>query len=81
MEFHALAQMKAPARRLRRFPALGKPRNDLQILVTRDQSFINMTEMGVGRRLIQRVGIERLELALVGVAQGLRRDRCGERGE
>ena len=46
LEFDALAQMEAPAGRLRCFPAFGQRRNDLQILVARDQAFIDLAEMG-----------------------------------
>ena len=45
LEFDALAQMEAPAGRLRRFPAFGQCGNDLEILVARDQAFIDMSEM------------------------------------
>ena len=71
VEFDALAQMKAPARRLRRFPAFGQCRSDLQFLVAGDQALIDMGMMGDGRGFLERIGIERLELALVGVAYGL----------
>ncbi len=71
MEFDILAQVETPAGRLRRFPAFGESRNDLQLLVARDQAFINLREMRVRRGLVERVGVERFEVALVGVAQGL----------
>ena len=48
VELDALAQMEAPARRLRRFPAFRQAGNDLQILVARDQALIDMAEMGDG---------------------------------
>ena len=75
VEFDALAQMEAPAGRLRGFPAFGQRRNDLQILVAGDQALIDMRMMGDGRGFLERIGIERFELALVGVAQGLARCR------
>ena len=75
LEFDVLAQMEAPAGRLRRFPALGEGGNDLQILVARDQAFIDLSEMRVGGGLVERIGVERFEIALVGVAQGLGRCR------
>jgi len=40
-------------------------RDDVQILVARDQAFINVSEMPVGGALVERIGIERFELALV----------------
>ena len=75
LEFHALAQMEPPAGRLRRFPALRQRGDDLQIPVAGHQAFEDMSEMGVGGALVQRVGVERFEVALVGVAQGLGRCR------
>ena len=73
LEFDVLAQVEAPAGRLRRFPAFRQRGNDLQILVARDQAFIHMAEMRVRGGLVERIGIERFEVALVGVAQGLGR--------
>ena len=75
LEFHALAQMEPPAGRLRRFPAFRQRRDDLQVPVAGHQAFEDMSEMGVGGALVQRVGVERFEVALVGVAQGLGRCR------
>ena len=75
LEFDALAQMEAPAGRLRRFPSVRPARDDLQILVARDQAFIDLAEMRMGGGLVERIGIERFEVALVGVAQGLGRCR------
>ena len=75
VEFDALAQMEAPAGRLGRFPALRERRDDLQFLVARDQALIDVAEMRMRGGFVERIGIERLELALVGVAQGLGRCR------
>jgi len=44
LELDALAQMEAPAGRLRRFPALRQRRDDVQILVARDQAFVDVAE-------------------------------------
>ena len=75
LEFHALAQMEPPAGRLRRFPAFRQRRNDLQVPVAGHQAFEDMSEMGVGGALVERVGVERFEIALVGIAQCLGRCR------
>ncbi|MGY3293179.1 hypothetical protein ACVWWP_006246 [Bradyrhizobium sp. LM3.6] len=73
VEFYALSQMEAPPGRLRSFPALRQRRNDLEVLVARGEALIDVTEMGVGGGLVQRVGIKRLQVALVGIAQRLAR--------
>ena len=75
VEFDVLAQVKAPAGRLRRFPAFRQRRNDLEVLVARHQALIDVAVMGDGRAFLQRIGIEGFEVALVGVAQRLA--RCG----
>ncbi len=54
-----------------RFPAFRQCRDDLQILVARNQAFINLPEMRVGGGFVERIGVERFEFALIGVAQGL----------
>ena len=46
VEFHAAPQVKAPPGRFWRFPALGQCRDNVQVLVTSDQPFVNMAEMG-----------------------------------
>ena len=71
VEFDAFAQMEAPVGRLQGFPAFRQRRHDLQILVAGDQALIDMGMMGDGRGFLERIGIERFEVALVGVAQGL----------
>jgi len=81
LEFDALAQMEAPAVRLRRFPALRQSRNDLQILVASDQAVIDISEMSMGGALVERIGIERFQFTLVGVAHGLRRCRHHRPGD
>src|SRR6266436_2287455 len=58
---------------LQGFPAFGESGNDLEILVAGDQAFIDLCEMGVGGGFVERVGIQRFEVALVGVAQHLGR--------
>ena len=75
LEFHALAQMKTPAGRFRNLPAFRQPGDDLEILVTGDQPFKHLAEMCVRGALVQRIGIERFQVALVGVTQGLGRCR------
>src|SRR5579864_9378654 len=67
--------MKTPARRLQNFPSFRERRDDFQFFVAPDQSFIDMRMMGNGGGFLQRVGIERFEFALVGVAQGLAEGR------
>ena len=85
MEFHVVAQVKAPTRRLRRLPAFRERWNDFQILVAGDETLIDMRVMRGGGGLPQRVGVERFEVALVGVTQGLGRCRRyrqgGDQGE
>ena len=71
VEFDVLAQVETPAGRLDDFPALRKCGNDLQLLVAGNQALIDVRVMGNGRGFLERVGIERLEFALVGIAQGL----------
>ena len=61
--------------RFRNFPALRQPGDDLEILVAGDQPFKHLAEMRVGSALVQRIGIERFEVALVGVTQRLGRCR------
>ena len=80
LEFYALAQMEPPAGRLRCFPALRQRRDDLQVPVAGHQALEDMSEMGVGGTLVQRVGVERFEIALVGIAQGLGRCRRHRHG-
>jgi hypothetical protein len=75
VEFDAFAQVEAPAGRLRCFPAFRQRRNDLQVLVAGHQPFIDVPVMGDRRGFLERIGIERFEVALVGVAQGLGRCR------
>ena len=75
LEFDVLAQMETPARRLGGLPAFGKARNDLQILVPRNEAFIDLPEMRERGGFVEGVGIERLEIALVRITQGL----CGGR--
>ena len=78
LEFDVLAQVKTPAGGLRGFPAFRQSGNDLEILVARDQAVIDLSEMRMGCSLVERIGIKRFQVALVGVAQGLgrcRRDR------
>src|SRR6476620_8461318 len=48
LEFDVLAQVEAPAGRLRCLPALRQCWNDLQILVARDQALIDISEMPMG---------------------------------
>ena len=81
VEFDVLAQMETPAGRLGCFPAFGQRRNDLQILVAGDQAFVDVAMMRDGRGFLERIGIERFEVALVGVAQGLGRCRRKRKGE
>ena len=80
LELDALAQMKAPAGRLRGLPTFGEAGENREILAALRQAFIDVAEMGVGRRFVERVGVERLEVALIGVAQRLRRNRRGREG-
>ena len=68
VEFDALAQVEAPVGRVRRFPAFRQRGNDLQILVAGDQALIDMRMMSDRCGFLERVGIERFEVALVGVA-------------
>src|SRR3977135_3118407 len=69
--------MKAPASRLRRFPAFRQRGNDLQLLVAADQALIDMPVLRDRGGFTQRIGIERLERTLVGVAQDLGGGRRG----
>ena len=64
VEFDALAQMEAPARRLDHFPALGEAGNDLQVLVALGEALVDVAEHAVGEGLVERIGIERLQVAL-----------------
>src|ERR1700752_3580689 len=56
VKLDTLAQMEAPAGRLRCFPALCQRRDDIQVLVARDQAFVNVSEIPVGGALIESVG-------------------------
>jgi len=44
-------------------------------LSARDQSFIDLSEMCMGGGFVERIGVERFQFALVGIAQGLGRCR------
>src|SRR5438270_12840498 len=66
---------RSPAGRLRRFPTFGERRDDLEIFAARGQPFKNLSEMCVGGGFVERIGIERFEVALVGITQRLRRCR------
>ena len=66
VELDALAQIETPARRLDHLPALGEAGNDLEILVALGQPLVHVAEHAMGEGLVQRVGIERLEVALEG---------------
>src|SRR5258708_32560963 len=75
-----MAEMKAPVCRLRRLHAFRERWNDLQIPVSADESLVNMRVMRGGCGFPQRIGIERFEVALIGVTQGLRRCRRYRQG-
>jgi len=86
-EFHALAQIETPFGRLEHFPALSEARLDRQVLAAFRQAFIDIPEMRVGCRFVQRIRVERFEIALVGIAEGLgrgyadrQRKRCSGTG-
>ncbi len=82
LELDALAQMEAPVGGIfLDFPAFGQRGNDLEILVARDQAFIDISEMPMGGALVERIGIERFQFTLVGVAHGLRRCRHHRPGD
>ena len=64
VELDALAQMEAPAVRLRSFPALREAGDDLELLVALGEPFIDVAEHAMREGLVERIGIERLEVAL-----------------
>ena len=64
VESHPFAQMKAPPGRAQHLPALGEARHDLQVLVAPDQAFHHVGEQAERDRLIERVGVERVEAPL-----------------
>ena len=71
VELDALAQMEAPLERVDDLPALGQARNDLEVLVALGQPLHDVAHGAERERLVQRVGIERVEVALEGVTEGL----------
>ena len=60
-----------------RLPALGKAGHDPEILVSSHQTLVDVRQMRVSGRLVERVRVKRFEIALVGIAQGFGfRGRC-----
>ena len=64
VESHALAQVEAPAGRVQHLPALGEAWDDLEVLVAPDQAFHHVGEQAERDRLVERVGVERVEAPL-----------------
>jgi hypothetical protein len=71
VEFHALAQMKAPMQRIERLPARREARLDLHVLAAPDQPFIDRPVDAEAEALVDRIGIDGLQFALESEAQGL----------
>src|SRR5436190_2911768 len=79
VELDALAQVEAPLEGVDDLPALGQPGDDLEVLVALGETLHDIAERTQREALVQRVGIERVEVALEGVAEGLGRGwRGGE---
>ena len=81
VELDALAQIKAPLERVDDFPPLGQARNDLEILVALGQALHDVAHGAEREGLVQRVGVERVEIALEGIAEGLGGGRRGAESE
>src|SRR6185312_2684525 len=77
VELDALAQLEGPLQRAVLLPFGGQPRDDVELLVARDEELVDLAVEGVGERLVLRVGIHRLRIALAGPAQGLRLRKAG----
>ena len=76
LEFHALAQDGSASGSAPAFPSFSASAGMIFRSLSRAiRPSIDMAEMGVGGALVERIGIERFEIALVGVAQGLGRCR------
>jgi hypothetical protein len=71
VELDAFAQIKAPLERIDDFPSFRQPRNDLEILVALSQPFHDIAHGAERERLVQRVGVERVEIALERIAKGV----------
>ena len=72
VELHALAQAEAPLQAVvQDLPFLGEAGHDLQVPVALGQRFHDVAERAEGERFIQRVGVERVEIALERVFEGL----------
>ena len=81
MELDALAQVEAPLEGVDDLPALGQPGNDLEVLVALGETLHDVAERAQRKALVQRVGIERVEVALEGVTEGLGCGWCGGEGK
>src|SRR5690606_11359339 len=80
VELDALAQMKPPFQRIDDLPLLGETRDDLEVLVALGQRFHDVAERTEGERLVQRIGVEGVEIALERILErgGARRGREGQ---
>src|SRR3954453_18380581 len=72
--------MKAPACRLDRPPAFREARNDFQVLAPLGKTLVDVGQHAVGEGLVQRVGIERFQIALKCQPERRGRRRRGHRG-
>ncbi|MNV20434.1 hypothetical protein D3C71_1113320 [compost metagenome] len=88
VELHALAQLETPHGGRRLLPARRQGRRQAQVLVAADQRLIDVAGDAQLQRLIERVGVHRQRVTLVGDADGLslghqarRRQRGKESGQ
>jgi hypothetical protein len=71
VELDALAQVEAPLQRVNDLPAFCKAWNDLQLFVALRQPFHHVAHGAERERLVQRVGVKRVQVALEGVSERL----------
>ena len=72
VELDVRPQLEAPQRRRHLRPLAGEAGHDRELFVARGQAFVHLAVHHVGHRLVLRVRIHRLWIALAGPAQHLR---------
>ena len=77
VELDALAKMKTPLQGIDDLPALGQAGDDLQVLVPLGQPLHDIAEGAQREALVEGIGVEGVEVALEGIAEGFRGRRRG----
>jgi hypothetical protein len=65
----AFAEVEPPACRLENLPAFGQPRNDFQVAVALSEALVDVSKDTMREGLIERIRVERFEIALKSEAQ------------